>query len=70
LASYVDRIVDKLDNRVTLDERLRALLEYVGAPAQTLLGGADGCERWLGLTRSDGQGRCGVRLPGVGLAAG
>jgi hypothetical protein len=46
-AEHADRILDKLDNRVTLDERLRGLLEYVGEPAMRLLGGADGCERWL-----------------------
>ena len=30
----------------------------------------DHCSADLGLTRSDGQGRCGVRLPGVGQVAG
>jgi hypothetical protein len=47
-AQHVDRVVnEQLQRRISLDERLRALIDYVGDPARALLNGAEGVERWI-----------------------
>jgi hypothetical protein len=50
-AGNVSEILEKIDNRVTLDTRLRFLVEEVGPAAEVLFGDEAGVDRWLAAAK-------------------